>query len=83
MITPDNDNILVELRDEYTHIATTEKKYDTRTKGICVKAPEKFERWLHKVVYFKSYEDDTVIEENGKRYALIEAKFVKGYTDAE
>lgn len=28
--------ILVELREKYEYVATTEQKYDTKTSGICV-----------------------------------------------
>lgn len=84
MIKPDNDNILVELKGEYSLIEVTEKQgylANTKTKGLCVAVSNpKQEKWIGKMVYFKSFEDDTIINE---KFALIEAKVVKGYDDAE
>lgn len=37
---------LVEIREKYSHVATTEQKYDTKTSGICVNAKSMNIEWL-------------------------------------
>lgn len=82
MLIPDNNNILVEIKGDYDLIEVTEQKYDTKTQGICIAvANPKHEKWIGKRVYFKSYEDDSKIDEDGKTLAFIEAKIVKGYKE--
>lgn len=84
MLQPENNNILVEIEGSYDLIATPDQKYDTKTKGICIAvANPKHKEWIGKQVYFKSYEDDTEVEEDGKTLAFIEAKYVKGSKDVE
>lgn len=84
MVTPTKDYILVELKDEYEHIAVTEQKYDTKTKGVCKRVGDpEHKRWVGKVVYWESYKDDTKTTDG---LAFIKTEFVMGYegdTDAE
>lgn len=86
MIKPDNDNILVELKGDYEHIAITEKQgylQNTKVKGVCIAVSNKNqEKWIDKMVYFKSFEDDTLLDIKGAKFALIDGKAVKGYDDA-
>jgi hypothetical protein len=82
---PDNDNILVELKSTYAHIATTEKKYDTKTRGVCLsvsnKIKDEYKHLVGKVVYWESYKDDTQVEVDGKQVAFIKAEYVQGHED--
>lgn len=79
MVKPTKDYILVELKGEYEHIAVEEKKYDTKTKGVCkaVGDPEN-KHWVDKVVYWKSYEDDTKTSDG---LAFIKSKAIMGYEE--
>jgi len=84
MLKPENKNILVEIKGDYDIIAVTDQKYDTKTQGICLEVADPSNKeWIGKRVFFKSYEDDTEIERDGKKLAFIEAKFVKGTEDVE
>lgn len=84
-ITPYNDCILVELKEAYTHIATTEKKYDTKTSGLCIAISHTLNDYeklytdlMDKLVYFDEYKDGTQIAYKGNKYALIDIKDVRG-----
>lgn len=86
--------ILVELREKYEHVAVTEKKYETKTSGICVdcasfKAKSTLaELWegislRNKLVFWEEYKDGAVIERDGKKYAFIKIEDIDGYEDVE
>lgn len=84
MLEPENNNILVEIKGEFSVIETPEQKYDTKTQGICLAvANPKHKGWIGKRVFFKSYEDDTIIERDDVKLAFIEAKYVKGSENVE
>jgi co-chaperonin GroES (HSP10) len=83
--------ILVELVDKYTHVATTEQKYDTNTAGICIKVhtlgTESYEdRYFEipgKLVFFEEYKAHATIERDGKKYAFVKIEDLDGYEDVE
>lgn len=86
-LTPINGCVLVRLTEAYSYVHTPDKKYDTKTSGILIKIdreldPNPYTKLVGKKVYFESYKDDTVKEENGEKYALIKATELKGYENA-
>lgn len=85
MLKPAHDCILVELKDQYKHIAITEKKYDTRTQGVCVAVGRDIDQpdLIGKLVFFESYKDDAIVERDDKRFAFIKADYVLGMEDAD
>lgn len=87
-------HVLVELRDTYEHIATTQQKYDTRTSGICISYvaylnnKAELDYWdkhdpRNKRVFWEEYKDGAVIEREGKKYAFIKLEDLTGYEDVE
>lgn len=85
-LTPINGCVLVQLTEAYEFVTTPDKKYDTKTSGILIKVANDVEGYDHlvgKKVFFESYKDDTSKEDNGQKYALVYAKELKGYEDAE
>jgi len=84
-LNPLPGHALVELREKYGEIATTEQKYDTRTSGICLKinsySPEDFDHLLGSLVFWEEYKDGAVIERDGKRYAFIKIADLTGWED--
>lgn len=81
MVKPTKNYILVRLKGDYKHIIVEEKKYDTKTKGVCVSVGDpKNEDWVGKIVYWESYKDDTRIDDD---LAFIKTEFVMGVEYAE
>src|SRR5882762_2215074 len=85
--------VLVELREEYAHVAVTENKHDTKTSGICVSynipgpfSIEAADHWykhvLNSVVFWDEYKQGKTIERDGKKYAFIRIEDVDGYEEA-
>lgn len=76
--------ILVELREKYQHVATTEQKYDTKTSGICIDVPEERDSELKgKLIFWEEYKDGAVIERDSKKYAFIKIEDLDGYEDVQ
>lgn len=86
--------VLVELREKYTHVATTEQKYDTKTSGICigVNAPANWNKdkrldyphsMINLVVFWEEYKNSEPIERDGKKYAFVKIEDLDGYEDVE
>jgi hypothetical protein len=86
--------ILVELREKYAHVATTEQKYDTKTSGICIdyflpdNASDDLKHLfndtvLMKLVFWEEYKDGAIIERDGKKYAFIKIEDLDGYEDEQ
>lgn len=87
-LEPINGCVLVRLTEAYSYVHTPDKKYDTKTSGILIKVAygmkgTEIGKLIGKKVYFESYKDDTVKEENGEKYALIKETEIKGYENAE
>lgn len=89
-LEPINGCVLVKLTESYAMIDIPDKKYDTKTSGILLKAAKHvtldgfpITDLIGKKVYFESYKDDTVKQEDGEKYALIKATELKGYENAE
>lgn len=77
---PINDCLLIESLTAYKHVQLTEKKYDTRNKGVVKAVDNKdHEYLLGKVAYFMSYKDDADIEVEGKKFTFIKYEDVFGY----
>lgn len=80
---------LVELRDKYEFVATTQQKYDTRTSGICLavltnsepQAPWYAAHLPEKIVFWEEYKTGMAIERDGKQYAFIKIEDLTGYED--
>lgn len=77
---------LVELREEYEHLATAEKKYDTRTSGILKKINvtpnfKEADFVINTRVFWEEYKDGKMIERDGKKYAFIKIEDLTGYED--
>lgn len=89
--------VLVEIREKYAHVATTEQKYDTKTSGICVDIyfdnhlgewtmddiECSYLRVMGKLVFWEQYKDGAIIERDGKKYAFIKIEDLDGYEDVE
>lgn len=87
--------ILVELVDKYTHVATTEQKYDTNTAGICVDfllisetngqdaqtIQRAYSSIIGKLVFFEEYKAHATITRDGKKYAFVKIEDVDGWED--
>lgn len=88
-LNPAMGRMLVELRDQYAHVATTEGKYDTKTSGICVSvtnypdvhSSEYYQNLVGKLVFWEEYKDGATIERDGKRYAFIKLTDVDGWEE--
>lgn len=79
---PINDCLLIEAETEFKHVQITEKKFDTRNKGMVKAVDNKdHEYLLDKLVYFMSYKDDAAIERDGKKLTFIKYNDVFGYDD--
>lgn len=88
MIKPDNRCVLVELQGSYKHVSTPDARVETKKQGICVSLSDelqlekyKKDNWLNKTVYFDEFEDVTNYDVDGKKYALIDAKNIKGHDE--
>lgn len=83
MITPFNNYVLVELRSKYKNALTPDARtMETKSSGLCIAIPDSIinaEVLKGKVVYFDEFEDTTNYTIDGKKYALIDVKNVKGY----
>jgi co-chaperonin GroES (HSP10) len=92
-LKPINDCLLVELAEDLEFVQTPDKQFATKTRGICrevarppgLKEGVSFnEQYLMgKTVYFEDYKDGTQVEVNGKKYAFIKFKEVRGYSDVQ
>lgn len=80
----------MEIREKYSHVATTEQKYDTKTSGVCLKyaaekpIPQKngvYDYLLGKLVFWEEYKNSAIIERDGKKYAFIKIEDLDGYED--
>jgi desulfoferrodoxin (superoxide reductase-like protein) len=79
MIIPNEGYILVELKDEYSHIAVADQKYATKTRGVCISVGDiEHENWVGHLVYWESYKDDTKVNET---QAFIKSEYVMGYQE--
>lgn len=85
MIKPYNSNVLVELQSAYKHTLTTDARtVETKKQGVCVAVSESLsdaEELIGKLLYFDEFEDTTNYTVDGKKYALIEAKNIRGYEE--
>jgi co-chaperonin GroES (HSP10) len=79
MLIPARECILVELKNAYQNIETTDQKYETRTRGLCLAVGKDIEDDLvGSTVFFESYKDDALVERDGKKYAFIKAEYILG-----
>jgi co-chaperonin GroES (HSP10) len=93
MIKPINTCLLLELKGEYQNIPHQDERFNTtKSRGIVVAiakmteheaidTPKHCEELGIKVgstVYFNAYEDNCSFKRDGKEYALIELKIIKG-----
>lgn len=85
MLKPLPGRVLVEIREKYSHVATTEQKYDTKTSGICVAVgppDHSYEKFIkNRLVFWEEYKDGATIERDGKKYAFIKIEDLDGYED--
>ena len=89
MIIPINDNVLIELQSKYKHASSPNASpgrmaTDTKSKGLCMAVAESLnegKELLGKVVYFDEFEDTTNYLIDGKRYALIKLKDIRGHEE--
>lgn len=83
MIQPYGMHILIELQGEYKHATTPDSRMGgTKKQGVCVAVSDDLnegKKLLNKVVYFDEFEDTTNYSVDGKKYALIDIKSIKGY----
>lgn len=85
--------VLVEIRERYSNVATTEQKYDTKTSGICVNIcyePQSLRSLtkttpniLGKMVYWQEYKDGQILERDGKKYTFIKIEDLDGFEDVQ
>lgn len=82
--------VLVEIREKYSHVATTEQKYDTKNSGtvLAVWAKDmdvsnKINGYTDKVVFWDSYKNSEPIERDGKKYAFVKIEDLDGYEDEQ
>lgn len=79
---PLNDSVLVELKDALEHIDTPDKQFATKTSGIVQAVADKMNDFLiGKKVYFEDYKDGVQVEIEGKKYAFIKYKEIRGYDE--
>lgn len=97
MLKPLPGRVLVEIREQYNHVAVTQQKYDTRTSGVVVEmaylwkkddplTQDEIQIFYPKpgqLVFWEEYKDGAVIERNGKKYAFIKIDDLDGYEDVE
>lgn len=79
--------ILVEIREKYSHTATLDQKYDTKTSGICLSELEtdgitRYEL-EGKLVFWQEYKEGAIIERDSKKYAFIKIEDLDGYEDVK
>lgn len=86
-LRPFAGRILVEIREKYTHVATTAQKYDTKTSGTVAAVSDdddfEYEDLIGKLVFWEEYKDGAVIERDGKKYAFIKIDDLDGYENVE
>ncbi len=83
-LKPLGARVLVELAEQYEHLATTEGKYDTKTSGICVAIGEDWAEWKKLIgqrIFWKAYDEGEHIKRNGKKYAFIKMEAIDGFED--
>ena len=82
MIKPYGNNLLVELQSAYKHAVTQDSKtVETKNRGLCVAVADDLDEskvLLNKIVYFDEFEDTTNYLIDGKKYALIDIKNIRG-----
>lgn len=87
MITPIQRALLIELKGKYENFSPTEEKFGTsKTRGIvraiAADVAEKCKAMgitVGCMVYFGKYEDTAPIDVEGKEYALIPLKEIRGW----
>lgn len=81
-LTPMEGCLLVELSGQYGYVETPDKKYDSKTSGVVIRANVKDgEQWPGRIVYFEAYKDDVQINRDGTLYAFIKLEEVRGYEE--
>lgn len=81
-MVPINDCVLVELTEDY--IATPDKAYDTKTSGMVRSVcNEDHEYLLRHRVFFDEFKDGTKVNYDGKTYAFIKYKEIRGYEQTD
>lgn len=82
-LKPLGARVLVELAEQYEHLATTEGKYDTKTSGICVAVgADDWPEWQQLVgqrIFWKAYDEGEHIKRDGKKYAFIKMEAIDGW----
>lgn len=90
---------LIEIREKYEHVATTEQKYETRTSGICIEIvavsgypfaemmeSDQVKAYMPirgKIVYWQEYKDGAILERDGKKYTFVKIEDLDGYEDEQ
>lgn len=77
-------------------MATTEKKYDTKTSGICLKASFNTTQMhlsqhetainyplVKSVVFWEEYKESGIIQRDGKKYVFVNIEDLDGYEDVK
>jgi len=75
-LVPINNNLLIELVDQYQYAATPDKEFSTKTSGYIRAGNKELDG---KRVWFTSYQDDIKIDRDGKTYTFVKYEEVKGY----
>lgn len=83
-LTPINGCVVVELQEQFEHVATPDKQFSTKTNGIVLVVPKSDEEnqyLVGKRVYFEEFRDGTQVKEDGKEYAFIKLEDIRGYSE--
>jgi hypothetical protein len=81
-LIPFDGCVLIELSETYEFAATPDKEFATKTSGHIRAIPsdeDKYTKIMNKRVWFKSYEDDIKIDEDGKTFTFVEYEKLRGY----
>lgn len=91
---PLNDCVLVELQQSHKNFTTKETKYESRTEGIVIKAPDaKFLEPTYeklgiaprqiegKRIHFEEFKEGARIKRGTKIYSFIKIEDIRGYED--
>lgn len=81
---PVEGNVLVRLLDDFGSIVTTEKKFDSKTKGVIVKVTDANADWFERIgktAYWEEYKDNVRFKHDDEEYAFIAVEDIRGYSD--
>jgi co-chaperonin GroES (HSP10) len=83
-LKPINGCVLVELGNDLEYVDTPDKQYATKTRGVVIDVSSNTttsKNLIGKTVYFEDFKDGTQVEVDGKKFAFIKFKEIRGYSE--